>query len=125
MHVRTRRKNLLSECVLLLFYYGAGKKAIALRAIDARQWPFGLQGKKGLRGYAGNAARSRPAKSIFPLLIQPDQRTKRAALERRSLARKLAGEKSILDAGRQRFAYVHISPPQKSLQRVFLIISVL
>ncbi|RHM57212.1 hypothetical protein DWZ54_02215 [Mitsuokella sp. AF33-22] len=47
MHVRTRRKNLLSECVLLLFYYGAGKKAIALRAIDARQWPLGLQGKRG------------------------------------------------------------------------------
>ena len=62
------------------------------------------------RGRGCNAARSRLAKGIFSFLTKPDERAKRALLERRSFARKLARKKSLLNARRQRSAYAPSFP---------------
>ena len=51
------------------------------------------------RGRGRNAARSRLAKGIFSFLTKPDERAKRALLERRSFARKLARKNPFLTPG--------------------------
>ncbi len=51
------------------------------------------------RGRGCNAARSRLAKGIFSFLTKPDERAKRALLERRSFARKLARKNPFLTPG--------------------------
>ena len=63
------------------------------------------------RGRGSKAARSRLAKGIFSFLMQPDECTKRALLERRTFVRKLERKKSLLNARRQRSAYAPSSPP--------------
>ena len=62
------------------------------------------------RGRGSNTARSRLAEGIFSFLMQPDECTKRALLERRTFVGKLERKKSLLNARRQRSAYAPSSP---------------
>ncbi len=96
----------IGELLAVAFLLDERRNARALR--DA----FRLQraAKCGRRGRERNAARSRLAKGIFSFGMKPDERAKRALLERRPFARKLARKKSLLNARRQRSAYAPSSP---------------
>jgi hypothetical protein len=67
-----------------------------------------VDGRAGLH----NASLWRTAESIFSLLMNPIKRAKRASLGRRSFDRILVGKKSILDAVRQRYAFVQPCSPE-------------
>ena len=106
-HPRAWPAGSIGELLAVAFLLDERRNARALRDV------FRLQraAKCGRRGRERNAARSRLAKGIFSFGMKPDERAKRALLERRPFARKLARKKSLLNARRQRSAYAPSSPP--------------